>query len=328
MSSPALQTPGSRIASYFLQYKTKQERCHFMNEHLLDKLSPKQKEVFQTYNIISEKDKLITLLATHAEIRFSDQPVTRWSRYPILDIEAIAGIGQRYSTPAFSKVVSLLPQVIKTTSKNQKSSSFLELGGFGFNDFYNAIQPFEQTGIQIDSFTGVDIHQQGIIAADLFNQKVAKIANHTLICQDAFAYLSQAIKTKQHKENCMVAIRFLAVFSPSQIEVFFKQIKALLKSGDIFVFNHTLPSDIVYKIGNKNSKGYSLQTYDDMPMLFHNGEHIQTFLSPKVISDLLQKNDLKAILTTEEEIIPQGNSSIRRGFDAYSRATIFAQLKS
>ncbi|MBS0627962.1 MAG: hypothetical protein JSS09_07110 [Verrucomicrobia bacterium] len=129
-------------------------------------------------------------------------------------------------------------------------------------------------------------------------------------------------------ENCIVAIRFLAVFDPNQINSFFQNMNISLKSGDIFVFNYSLSGDEARTIGAKTSSGYELKENTGVQMLFHKGDHIQTFLTKNFIEQLLAKTGFEIVLERAEQILDtRGTDLVRGQNDPYPRITVFVVKK-
>lgn len=135
-------------------------------------------------------------------------------------------------------------------------------------------------------------------------------------------YIESLKNQKKITENCVVAMRFLAVFDPATIHSFFVNVGAFLRNKDIFVFNYSVFNDEARRIGAK--PGYELKENSGMYMLFCNGAHIQTFLTPNRINELLKKNSLVSVLSREEQILSlRGTDMIRGQEDPYSRKTEF-----
>jgi hypothetical protein len=331
LSTVTTDSPGARIIRYFEEHPSIQERSQFMIKQLTKRLSPEENDAFQiqlhTDKIDQYSDRhLMRVLAACARGTFRSAPRTKWEAFPMRDIESIPGIGHKYSTSSFIEILNYLPDLILEL-QGTEPIKILELGGFGFNDSFLLIRDLEKKGILIDSFIGVDINQQGTIAASTFNEHVAKIKSHQIINKDVFRYIKEdAIKGLS--ENCVVAIRFLAVFQPDQINSFFHDMNTSLKIGDVFVFNYSLFGNEAKRVGSKTASGYRLEERSGAQMLFLRDDHMQTFLTKDFIKKLLVKNGLEMIVEKEEEILGGNGTDIIRGqHDCYPRITVFAIKK-
>ncbi len=230
LSTSTIDSPGRRIIEHFERYPTIPERCQFM----ITQVEASMRED-NLHNALHEFDTMLDyaitknpeehlkqLLTTYAFFKF-ELPTTRWQNYPIQHIESLSGIGQRYSTSSFAEILKYLPTLI-IDQHGEKPIKFIELGGFAFNDSFLLARDFEKKGLRASGFTGVDIHQQGILAASVFNKRVAKIKNYQIINEDAIGYMGKPMNQKKFTENCVVAIRFLAVFDPVVIRSFFQNV--------------------------------------------------------------------------------------------------------
>lgn len=329
LSVSVIDSPGKRIVGYFEQYPTIQERCRFMIAKLETALKEDglQKELHEFNSkldatVMNDPEKHIkNLLAAYARFEFGPAS-TKWQNYPIQHIESLSGIGHRYSTSAFTEILKYLPPLI-LDQHGQQPIKFLELGGFSFNDSFLLARDFEKMGLRASGFTGVDIHQQGTIAARVFNKEVVKIKNYQIINEDALKYMG-SISQNRNSENCVVAIRFLAVFDPISINLFFTNLGTFLRDKDVFVFNYSIFNDEAKRVGALKKFGYELREKGGMQMLFRNNIHIQTFLTKDQIGDLLQKNNLESMHSQEEQILSfEGNDLVRGQNDRYSRMTEF-----
>jgi hypothetical protein len=331
-SSQIENTPAYRIKTH-LSLPEKQ-RLKVMHDIYFKALPNAEKEKFELNNgpFDNSKKYLVKvfnhMVACQKKNDSSSQPSdNHWITYPIEDAECLPGYGNRYSSPSAALIHDNLPSLLKNLDKH--STSIVEIGGFTFNDLFLLYKFLTESGIQIPKLIGIDVNQHGKIAAEKFNEEIAKIEDFQIHLCDASIFLSKYTNSEQHK--LLIALRFLAVLKPEQVFSFFQHVQAFLKKDELFIFNYSEHNEESEKMQKK--PGWTITrgegNFQGIHVLKKNDVHMQTVFENRVFenpesSDLLKNFDFQLVHSQRlENPGCKGTDHSRGQLDSYQRVLMF-----
>lgn len=332
--------------SYFEKGKSRNEYFETMVNLYLSQLPDEQREAIvaefgevaavltSTNGLLKAEfmDRCLTEMVKRDESELSREIKSRWGDYPIADVESLPGCTNRFSSAvaeeAFNFIASLLTSGYAHMSP---PSSIIEIGGFGFSDAFLFMDSLEKQGTKLPEYKGIEIFQKGIVAANIFNQQIAK-RNFSCIHGSADSALAgELMETHKDKMKILVALRFISAIQANEVISFFKAVSKFMKEGDVFVFNYTEYNQAALRVGNR--RGYSLvEGEEGVYMLMQekdgNRTHIQTFFTQSAIADLLTMSHLVQVdVVTSDNLGPSGNETSRGQHDPYTRTVIVSSKK-
>ena len=140
---------------------------------------------------------------------------------------------------------------------NNEAIRVFEFGGFAFKDAFLLLENWENAKLNIQEYTGIDVHKKGIIAATSFNKEYTKHPNLNFVYCDAVSFLQERRSDHLLDRKIILAIRFLSAVEPGLGSAFIEAASAFMRNDDMLIFNYTIFNDEARLIGSRD--GFKLE---------------------------------------------------------------------